>query len=93
MAAWIALLHHTFDIRDHYPAQSELPPFPPEFASEKTQLHLRFYARMVSLADQYVAGHRPNIPRTSAQIKREMLAKNPDQKDTINELYETGIFE
>ena len=92
MTAWMALLHQTFDLRDPYPRESERPPYPPEFASEKTRILLRFNTRMVSLADQYIAGHRPNIPRTSAEIKLEMLAKNPDQKELILELYKNHVF-
>ena len=46
----------------------------------------------MSLADQYIAFHRPNKmhgdkPLTSEEIKRFMMGKNPDQEELISNLY------
>jgi len=92
MTAWIALLHHRFDINDPYPIQSELPPYPKELESFGARLNVMFNSRIVSLADQYDAFHRPNIPLTPQEIKRKMITKNPDQIYLVSQLYEAGIF-
>jgi len=91
MSAWIALLHHP-----EYPPRSEIPSYPKEF-SQETIKHLEFATKAVSLADQYIAYHRPNKmhgnrPLNPRQIKQKLTEGNLDYADLIDKLYKNHVF-
>jgi len=97
-SAWIALTHHRYQTHP-YPKDSQMMafPFPIPNASPETMLTANEIARMVSLADTYDAGHRPNNrfggkTPSGSEIKARMLSDNPSRRELIEEIYNRSIF-
>jgi putative nucleotidyltransferase with HDIG domain len=86
---------HQFFQKNAYPKKI---PEPLHKYSEGTKTMLRFYGRLLALADQFDAVHRINNKFGGAhtlngeEMKENLLEENPDQTHLIRELYNNGIF-
>ncbi len=93
MAAAVLLWHHRFQ-PDSYPRR--FPSTARRFAAT-TEARIKYYGRLLALADFYDAAHRKNDRNgdqrvTDAVIKQHMLDQNEDQQQLVGELYDAGIF-
>ena len=92
--AEVIVWHHKFQ-SDSYP---EIMPTLLHNYSEKTQDLIKYYGRLVAIADVYDALHRKNNRfgkirnLNKAEIKEQMLLTNKDVLDLIEDLYIAGIF-
>ncbi len=93
-SAEIIARHHKFQ-ENSYPEQ--LPEYLNTY-SAGTKASMDFYARILSIADNYDALHRVNNKfegkkvLNSEEIQEKMFELNPDQKKLIDDLYRTGVF-
>lgn len=93
-SAEIMLFHHYFQT-DPYP--NDIPPLLHSY-SNGTQSSIMNYARIIALSDSYDALHRQdnffgnNKSLTDQEIEDQMMSRNPDKKELVEDLYHLGIF-
>ena len=87
----IMLWHHRFQANG-YPARM---PRPLHNFADATKSLIYHHGRMLAMADVYDALHRVNSRHgtlSGKEIKHKMLEYNPDRKDFVSALYESGVL-